>query len=169
MSGHLPKMYDYVLDRDKQNFECLLGHRHHIKTGGGIPCCIICHHDLRSILKENGENMNDLQFPFIEVKGLDIAFGFSNRSNYARALKECPEQFKVHDNTPYHKLFSKMFYSGLTKNEIAALHFRSGDQLIKNKQLAYLQSIMASFEPKHEDKEAVCAWILSLIVDLDKE
>lgn len=113
--------------------------------------------------------MSELQFPFIEVNGLDIAFGFSNKLNYAQALKQCPAEFKEHDNTPYHKLFSKIFFSGMTNEEFEALKFRSEDEELVKKQFSYFRSIACSFEPKHEDKEAVCAWILSLIVDLDSK
>ena len=63
---------------------------------------------------------------------------------------------------PYNELFAKLFYSGGT------LNFKDGvyGKEFKNNATRYLKSLMISFTPQHEDKEAVCALILSELVDI---
>jgi len=109
--------------------------------------------------------MADIVFPFIEVSDVDAIFGFSNKQNFYAALKACPNEF-FNKDTKYNQLFSKMFFEGLTKEEFANLKFRSSDRDTKRIRGRYLKSIMTSFELKHEDKEAVCAWLLSMIIEL---
>ena len=71
--------------------------------------------------------------------------------------------FDKHHN-PYNELFSKFFFSGGSMNfkESASIAFRV-------KAVPYLKTLMQSFEPKHEDKAAVCALILSELCKLEGE
>lgn len=114
--------------------------------------------------KNKQNTATELQFPFIEVSDADAMFGFDNKGNYQNVLKSCPEEF--FKTTYYSELFSKIFFSGM---KVSELNFKSSNQVIRNKQLKYLRSIMISYEPKHEDKQAVCSWILSLIINKKKE
>jgi hypothetical protein len=47
------------------------------------------------------------------------------------------------------------------------LHYKDGlPEPFRERATMYLKSIMGSFAPKHEHKEAVCALILSELVDI---
>ena len=69
---------------------------------------------------------------------------------------------------------AKGFYSGRTKyNDLFSQLFFSGGKIdikkdvnpeFKEKALPYLKAFMGSFEPKHEEKEAISALILSHLV-----
>lgn len=64
-------------------------------------------------------------------------------------------------HTPYNKLFSNLFFNGgkLDLKKDLPEDFRKAA-------LPYLKALMQSFTPSHEDKEAVCAMLLSELVDL---
>ena len=65
-------------------------------------------------------------------------------------------------HTPYNSLFSKLFFSG------GKLNFKKDlDESFKAKAVPYLRAFMGSFEPSHEEKEAVCTLILSELVDIE--
>lgn len=75
--------------------------------------------------------------------------------NHARELG-----FDKHYN-PYHSLFSDLFFNG------GKLNFKKDlDLNFKSKAVPYLKALMQSFQPKHEDKTCVCAYLLSELVDL---
>jgi hypothetical protein len=64
-------------------------------------------------------------------------------------------------NTKYNALFSALFFSGgkLTlKDDV--------DPEFKAKALPYLKDFMGSFMPKHEEKEAISALLLSELVEV---
>jgi len=70
--------------------------------------------------------------------------------------------FRCGSNTPYNNLFKQLFFSG------GKLNFKENlDEGFKNKAVPYLKSFMGSFEPKHEEKEAVCALLLSELVEAE--
>lgn len=63
-------------------------------------------------------------------------------------------------NGPYNKLFNDLFFSG------GELYFKKDlPEDFKRDATRYLKSFMGSFAPKHEHKEAICAMILSELVD----
>lgn len=62
---------------------------------------------------------------------------------------------------PYNKLFSDLFFSG------GQLNFKKDlPEDFKRDATRYLKSFMGSFEPEHEHKEAICAMLLSELVDI---
>jgi hypothetical protein len=65
-------------------------------------------------------------------------------------------------HTKYNDLFSSLFFSGGTLNLKKDL-----DEEFKKKVLPYLKSFMGSFDPRHEDKEAICALLLSELVEIE--
>jgi len=68
--------------------------------------------------------------------------------------------FGAGNYTPYNKLFSQLFFRG------GKLNFKNDiDEGFKGRALPYLKSFMSSFEPKHEEKEAICALLLSELVE----
>lgn len=79
-----------------------------------------------------------------------------------KLLKEAEKRgFRCGSNTPYNKLFNQLFFSGGT------LDFKEDlNEDFKDKALPYLRAFMGSFEPKHEEKEAVSALLLSELVEV---
>ena len=78
-----------------------------------------------------------------------------------KLLVEAKKLGFYNSRTPYNDLFSKLFFRG------GELHFKKNlDEEFKAKALPYLKAFMGSFEPKHEEKEAICAMLLSELVDI---
>ena len=74
-------------------------------------------------------------------------------------LKEARARGFYNGNTPYNHLFSSLFFRG------GELMFKPDlDEGFKSVALPYLKAFMGSFEPKHEEKEAIAAMILSEMV-----
>jgi len=68
---------------------------------------------------------------------------------------------------PWGKYFSELFFTG------GSISFNT-EEIKKNpkgveKAWKYVRAFMRSFEPKHEDKEAVCAYIMSHILVMPEE
>ncbi len=74
-------------------------------------------------------------------------------------LEEAKNRDFYNGHTPYNDLFSTLFFEG------GKLDFKQDiTQTFKDKAVPYLRSLMLSFEPSHEDKEAVSAMLLSELV-----
>jgi len=97
-----------------------------------------------------------MQFP--NVSDTDIAFGIMPDK---KILANSMEFYNK--NTKYNQLFSELFFKGGT------IHYKEilTDKTRENN-FRYLKAVMGSFQPKHEQKDAVCAFILSKLVDIDK-
>lgn len=78
-----------------------------------------------------------------------------------KLLAEAKERGFYNGDTPYNDLFAQLFYSGGRLN----LKKHMNENLKKNA-LPYLKSFMMSFEPKHEEKAAIAALLLSELVKL---
>lgn len=77
-----------------------------------------------------------------------------------KLLAEAKRRGFYDGDTKYNTLFSQLFFSGGT------LVFKKGlDEEFMAKAIPYLKAFMKSFAPKHEEKEAVCALILSELVN----
>lgn len=101
--------------------------------------------------------LKDYQFPTITA--LNIAF--STTTTDPILLKEAKDRGFYNGRSPYNTLFSNLFFSGGT------LKYKPGlDKEFLQKASNYMKSLMMSFEPKHEEKEAVCAFILSEIAEV---
>jgi hypothetical protein len=102
-------------------------------------------------------NLKDYQFP--EVKDVDLAFPTFDAP--PALVKEATERGFYNGSTPYNELFNTLFYSGgpIKLKEDVETDFA-------NRALRYCKVLMGSFQPKHEEKEAVCALILSEIVEI---
>lgn len=73
--------------------------------------------------------------------------------------KDIPDEFK-RGNTKWNQLICDWFFGGLSK-----LDLKLKDGLDRKKVLRHIGTILASYEPKHEHKEAGCAYLLSLWAD----
>lgn len=103
--------------------------------------------------------MNIKQFNFPKLSEADIAFSVLTTNK--ELLNEATKRGFYNDHTPYNKLFSTLFFSG------GALNFKKDiDNEFKSKATPYLKAFMISMEPQHEEKEAVCAMLLSELVNV---
>lgn len=93
-------------------------------------------------------------YKFPKLTGADIAFSVVNTD--MALLKEAKDRGFYDGRTPFNKMFSTLFFKG------GKLNFKPDlDPAFKDAAVPYLKALMASFNPKHEDKEAVCAMLLS--------
>jgi len=77
-----------------------------------------------------------------------------------KLLEEAKKRGFYNGHTKYNELFSSLFYSG------GKLNFKKDLSLdFREKALPYLKAFMQSFEPRHEEKEAISALLLSELVD----
>lgn len=73
------------------------------------------------------------------------------------AYKDIPEEFKNWNRpTKWNKLVSAIFFGGLKKLEL-----RPKPGVDQEKAFRHIRYIMGSWEPKHEHKEAGCAFLFS--------
>lgn len=80
-------------------------------------------------------------------------------------LAEAKERKFYCGRTPYNKLFSTLFFIG------GRVQFKPDvDKEFINRAWPYCCAFMGSFAPSHEEKEAICAMIMSelLLPELDK-
>ena len=85
-------------------------------------------------------------------------------SGSPKLLEEAKSRGFYNGNTPYNKLFSTLFFRG------GKIKSKGGnDELLNSEAWAYCRAFMRSFEPKHEEKEAVCAMIMSEILEPECE
>lgn len=91
-------------------------------------------------------------YPIFEVNDADIAFPTAKN---IPPLEKIPGEF-YNGKTKWNKLFQQWFYRGLQKHQIK---FKEG--VDKTKAIRAIQSIIGSWGPKHEHKEAACAYLFS--------
>lgn len=95
------------------------------------------------------------------VTGLAVAFG-ANREEIAKLLPKyttLPAEYQnYHGNTAWQKVVTHWFFCGLASTDI----FVPKPGIDQRMALRHISAIMRSFEPKHEHKEAGCAYLCSL-------
>lgn len=102
--------------------------------------------------------MDLTKFKFPEMSGVDMAFPTIKTDK--QLLAEAKERGFYDGNTPYNRLFSNLFFSG------GKIKFKEGlDEDFKNRAWSYCRSFMQSWEPKHEEKEAICTLIMSELLE----
>ena len=81
---------------------------------------------------------------------------FSNLKVNPDMLQKAKDNGFDKSSNPYNKMFNKQFFSGLS------LSYKVDIELeYRNRILRYYRALASSFSPRHEDKEAVCAMLLS--------
>lgn len=105
--------------------------------------------------KDDALDLHAFEFP--AVSGVDAVF-CCFRTDPA-LLAEAKRRGFYNGHTPYNQLFSSLFFSG------GKLKFKEGvpEDFVK-RAWPYCHAFMGSFEPKHEEKEAICAMLLSELV-----
>lgn len=94
-----------------------------------------------------------------EIKS-DAEIVFSVQKTNLKLLEIAKENGFYNGRTKYNDMFSDLFFCG------GKINVKSGvDETAKTKILRYFKALAASFEPKHEEKEAVCALLLSWVCD----
>ena len=93
-------------------------------------------------------------FDFPKLSGLDMAF--STIKTDPKLLAEAKERGFYDGHTEYNSLFSNLFFSG------GKVEFKPDvDPEFKAKAWPYCRGFMTSYDPSHEDKEAICAMLMS--------
>jgi hypothetical protein len=102
--------------------------------------------------------MDLTKFDFAKVSEVDMAFP-TFRTN-KELLAEAKERGFYNGRTAYNDLFSSLLFSG------GKVKFKKGiDEEYRKKVWSYCRSFMGSFKPKHEEKEAICAMLMSEILE----
>ena len=90
-----------------------------------------------------------------EVSELDMVFG-GKVMQLLPKYEDIPREFKQFSGTKWNNVIGDWFFSGL-KN--AKWTPKKG--INTNKALRHIKAVLGSWEPKHEHKEAGCAYLLS--------
>lgn len=99
--------------------------------------------------------------PIPELTRIDVVFG---NIEHMPAYASVPESFKE-SNNPYVEFISRWFFGGLKQEDLDRLKPRPGVEKVTA--LTAIRAILGSFEPKHEHKEAGCAYLLSCWFELN--
>ena len=107
------------------------------------------------------QNLDLTKYPFPKLDAASMAF---STLNTIPALLEEAKFRGFMRGTPYNRLFSTLFFKG------GKLDFKKDlDEDFTSRAVPYLKAFMSSFSPKHEHKEAICAMLLSELVNLPPE
>lgn len=91
----------------------------------------------------------------MEIDAATLAFPASV-SHLMPAYKEIPQEF-YRSRSKWNALVTDWFFCGLEE-----LKLKPKPGIDEQKALRHISAIMRSFEPKHEHKEAACAYLMSL-------
>ena len=94
-----------------------------------------------------------------EVSDVQLVFP-ATVSHLMPPWNEIPEKFKTSRGTPWNELVSKWFFTGVSIKK-----YKPKDGIDTTRAMRHIKTIMGSFEPKHEHKEAACAYLLSCWFD----
>lgn len=94
----------------------------------------------------------------MSVTDVEIVFG-GRTEELLPPMSEIPDEFKNYFyGTKWNKIISEWFFNGLPDGT----DFAGKDGIDEKAALRHLKAIMGSFAPKHEHKEAGCAYLMSL-------
>lgn len=91
----------------------------------------------------------------VDVQKKDLAFG-GDIKKLLPSMEEIPKEFK-NGRGKWNDFFNRWNFTGLPKTT----QVFPKDGIETSKALAHVRAVMASWEPKHEHKEAGCAFLLS--------
>lgn len=92
---------------------------------------------------------------FRKFDGLDAAFG-ARMSDYPK-YDDIPKQFRD-GYTPHNKAVSALFFKG---GKLADHGLKLKSSVDSSEFYGTLKSLLCSFDPPHEHKDAACAWLLA--------
>ncbi len=90
------------------------------------------------------------------VNPVDLTFG-GNLDILMPRMYEVPDEFRRHGGTKWNRIVTTWFFEGLNSESLVPK-----EGIDKNLALMHCAAIMRSFQPKHEDKEAAVAYLMSL-------
>lgn len=109
-------------------------------------------------MESTKQELNLLEFKFPKVNKVNMVF--STFDTIPELLAEAQRRGFYNGHTPYNRLFSKLFFEG------GKVEFKKDvPEEFKDAAWAYVRSFMGSFAPKHEEKEAICAMLMSELVE----
>ena len=92
-----------------------------------------------------------------EISKSDRAFP-ADALDWMPAWDEIPEEYRDRNNgTVWNKIVRRWFFSGLPEK----VAFYPKDGVDAERAVAVVQATLGSFAPKHEHKEAACAYMLA--------
>lgn len=93
-------------------------------------------------------------WPIPDLTSVDMAFG---NIKHLPPCNDIPDRFRWGFD-PYTRFVRDWFFSGRTEDDMRRLTARSG--VDRERALVAIKAILMSFAPKHEHKEAGCAFLL---------
>jgi len=93
-----------------------------------------------------------------DVETVDIAFGPRNIDDLLPTFEEIPDEFHRGSRNKWNNIFSQWFFSGLSGDT----KFVMKDDIDYDKAIRHIRSVMTSWAPKHERKEAEVSYLMSL-------
>ncbi len=100
--------------------------------------------------------------PIPELTDVDEAFG---NIDHMPAYDTLPVEFKRHNGNAYCKAVSYWFFAGAKREGdrliVDGVVFAPKEGVDSTKALSAIRVVLGSFAPKHEHKEAACAFMLS--------
>jgi hypothetical protein len=113
-------------------------------------------------MKKNESNKNKLNLKEFNFEKITNLGAFAQPSTNKELLQEAKDRGFYNGYTKYNKLFSKLFFTG------GKVEFKKDiDEHFREIAWMYCRSFMQSFSPKHEEKEAICAMIMSEILEVE--
>lgn len=100
--------------------------------------------------------------PFLPIKTNKLEMVFGEIKGRLPKWSEIPEQYK-RSSHPCCAEISRIFFKG---GNIS--HWKERDGINRVEAINHIKSILTSWEPKHEHKEAGCAYLLDLWFTLGK-
>lgn len=82
-------------------------------------------------------------------------------SNERELVPLIPDEFRRHEN-PWLQLANSIFFNGASMKQWS---FRSDDAAVVRRQLDCFKAALQGFDLSHQDKEALCGWMLSEILE----
>lgn len=111
---------------------------------------------IETSIPQEGQEGQGASFLPQPVDDIEMAFG-GEVNKLLPPYEAIPEQFKRFQGTKWNRLFSAWFFRGL---ESYCLLPKEG--IDESAALRHIRAVMASWEPKHEHKEAGVAYLFSL-------
>jgi hypothetical protein len=102
--------------------------------------------------------MSDMAMVPAAINGVDLAFG-GDTKKLLPPYDSIPAEFK-RDSNPWCQVVYTWFFNGIKRGVVDSWKAKPG--IDKGAALAHVKACLASWEPKHEHKEAGCAYLLDM-------
>lgn len=93
-------------------------------------------------------------FPIPEISDVQMVFP-ANVLDYMPKYEDIPKKYKTDSYSGTNRLFNDWFFRGLKE-----LSMKTREGVDEGKAIRAIRSIMGSYAPKHEHKEAAVAFLL---------